>query len=81
MAIKKKEDARKKAVIKPAPAPTPASKPQPQPKQNVPEGDTGARPGWMLKQDPELAKKVKQNTDKAKQERKIMHKYAGKKDV
>ena len=49
--------------------------------QQVEEGDTGAKPGWMLKQDPALGKKVKQQTDKAKQEKQTMQKYAGKKDV
>ncbi len=49
----------------------------------VPEGKKpdSKGPGWMLKQDPELAAKVKQNTDKAKQQKQTMQKYAGKKSV
>ena len=36
------------------------------------------KPGWMLKADPELAKKVKANVDRAKEAKRVMNKYAGK---
>ena len=39
----------------------------------------GARPGWMLKQDPVLGAKVKAAIDKKKKENELMRKYAGKK--
>lgn len=35
-------------------------------KEEIDEGDTGYKPGWMLKKDPELAKKLKDKTDLAK---------------
>ena len=43
-------------------------------KQSVAEGSVGAKPGWMLKQDPELAKKVKDS----KRGHEAVKKYAGK---
>jgi len=44
-----------------------------------PEHNLGV--GWMLAKDKELGKKVAQNTDKARREKEMMQKYAGKKDV
>jgi hypothetical protein len=44
-----------------------------------PEHNLGT--GWMLAKDKELGKKVAQNTDKARREKELMQKYAGKKDV
>jgi len=44
-----------------------------------PEHNLGT--GWMLAKDKELGKKVAQNTDKARREKEMMQKYAGKKDV
>jgi hypothetical protein len=37
--------------------------------QGVAEGKTGAAPGWMLRADPELAKKIKANKELAKKRR------------
>jgi hypothetical protein len=44
-----------------------------------PEHNLGT--GWMLAKDKELGKKVAQNTGKARREKELMQKYAGKKDV
>jgi hypothetical protein len=44
-----------------------------------PEHNLGT--GWMLAKDKELGKKVAQNTEKARREKEMMQKYAGKKDV
>jgi hypothetical protein len=44
-----------------------------------PEHNLGT--GWMLAKDKELGKKVAQNIEKARREKELMQKYAGKKDI